>query len=100
MREGYFGPADLLLIGFSALIGLRVLLSGGTQIKNLTHALAYTTVILVYSLFVKFLFAVDGTGDVYRQRIRGAIAISTLVVSCYALVEFIDVNFLHLELRR
>jgi O-antigen ligase len=95
IRAGYFGSADLLLVGFSALVGLRVVFAGGARSKNLTHALAYTAVILIYSLFVKFLFAVDGAGIVYRQRIRGALALSTLVVSCYALAEFIDVNWLH-----
>lgn len=95
VRAGYFGSVDLFLIGFIGSLGLGVIFDGASRTKNLTHAFAYTTVILVYGLFLKLLFAVDGAGITYRQRIRGAIALSTFLVSCFAIVEFFDTNWLH-----
>lgn len=88
----FFRPFDLLLVAYVVDLGLSLLFSGRIEPKNINHLVAYTTVVGLYYFFVKFLFAVDATFARYEARLRMALAFSVLLVSGYAMLEFIDMN--------
>ncbi|OLC06451.1 MAG: hypothetical protein AUH42_05540 [Gemmatimonadetes bacterium 13_1_40CM_70_11] len=97
---GCFRLADLLLVAFVFTLGLSLLLSGEVEPTNIHHFLAYGVVVGVYYFFVKFLFAADDTYVTYASRIRTALALSVGLVSAYALLEFVDRNFVPLGVTR
>jgi len=98
--SGCFRLADLLLVAFVFTLGLSLLLSGEVEPTNIHHFLAYGVVVGVYYFFVKFLFAADDTYVTYASRIRTALALSVGLVSAYALLEFVDRNFVPLGVTR
>lgn len=93
LATGAFGPADLLLVAFVLSLGLTLLASTHVARKNVNHFVAYCVVIGAYYFFVKFLFTVEDSYAHYGARVRSAVAASVLLVSAYAVVEFLDANF-------
>ena len=98
LSRGWFRASDLLLVAFVIMLGISLLLSTRIELKNVDHLLAYTTIVGLFYFFVKFLCAVNGTFVRYESRIRAALACAVLLVSAYAIVEFIDNNVTHLGL--
>lgn len=97
---GYFGVGDLLLVGFVVLLIAGVLLSTRPYGKNFNHAIAYLSVVGLFAFGLRGLFALDGAGLWARDRLLLALSLTTVMVAALALVEFADVNFLHLGLTR
>jgi hypothetical protein len=94
--RGFFRTFDLFLVAYVLDLGVSLLLSGSIEPTNVHHLIAYATVVGLYYFFVKFLFAADGVYDTYEVRIRAALALSVVLVSTYAILEFIDNNLAHL----
>src|SRR6185437_2571783 len=88
----------LLLVAYVLSIGITLLLSTHVASKNVNHFVAYTIVIGFYYFFVKFLLTAEDTYRYYGSTIRTALAASVALVSVYALLEFVDSNFLRLGL--
>lgn len=95
LDRAFFRPFDLLLLCYVLWLGLSLLFSGRIERKNINHLVAYTTVVALYYCFVKFLFAADQTFERYEPRLRRALAMSVLLVSVYAVLEFLDRNWTH-----
>jgi hypothetical protein len=79
-------------------LGITLLLSTRVAEKNVNHFIAYTVVVAFYYFFVKFLLAAEHTYEYYGSAVRTALASSVALVSAYALLEFVDTNFLKLGL--
>ncbi len=91
-----FGTGDLLLAAFVLAIGVTLLLSTRLAGKNVNHFIGYAVAIAAYYFFVKLLLAAEDTFGHYGSRVRAALAVSVALVSVYALLEFVDNNFLRL----
>ena len=98
LAPGYFTASDLLLVAYILSIGITLLLSTQVASKNVNHFVAYAVVIGFYYFFVKFLLAADDTYEYYGSAVRTALASSVALASAYALLEFVDSNFLRLGL--
>ena len=92
LDRSFFRAFDLFLLAYILDLGLSLLFSGRIELKNINHLVAYTTVVGLYYLFVKFLFAADNTYARNESRLRTALALSVLLASTYTILEFIDIN--------
>jgi len=96
LDRGWFQLSDLLLVALIVDLGVSLLVSGRIELTNLDHLLAYTVVVALFYFFVKFLCAADDTYVHYETRVKTAVTCAVLLVSTYAILEFVDSNLTHL----